>query len=479
MFVSEQRLGERVGEHDPPVAPGGDRRVRQALEHGAQRGLAPAQPVLQALRSAGLGVPRPRARGGALPAPPDRRLVHVHARLGGKPTQIRQRAQQWGVDPIAPGPDVQSDSARRSGGSSRLPCQPARRDRRMDATGAARQPSRSWKAASGARPPARERADREREPLRPGGCRHPGSRPRRRSPGRESPVLQPGAARSRGATCARRPRPCTGARCPAATACRRRPSSGAMVTIDTVSHEGILEDQGRDPVAFFGRHGIAARARCSTTPRRSRRPRCEHDGPCVVSGPVAVRGAEPGDVLRVDVLGLVPRVPLRRDLQPPRRGHEPRRLDVHARAPGRRRLPRHLPVSRQLRAELPLDPYLGIMGVAGDDADRQPRASASAPRCILPVLVPGAKFFAGDPHYAQEGAIVLEAPLRATFRLTVLPRGTALRPPRPRGYWVARGATRRRDAPLDQRVAGVPHRRARDAARGGLRLPGGGRPLLL
>ena len=34
--------------------------------------------------------------------------------------------------------------------------------------------------------------------------------------------------------------------------------SGAVVTIDTVSHEGILADQGRDPVAFFARHGIAA-----------------------------------------------------------------------------------------------------------------------------------------------------------------------------------------------------------------------------
>lgn len=31
---------------------------------------------------------------------------------------------------------------------------------------------------------------------------------------------------------------------------------GDVVEIDTVSHEGILEDQGRDPVAFFTRHGV-------------------------------------------------------------------------------------------------------------------------------------------------------------------------------------------------------------------------------
>jgi len=32
---------------------------------------------------------------------------------------------------------------------------------------------------------------------------------------------------------------------------------GATVTVDTVSHEGILEDQGKDPLAFFGAHGVA------------------------------------------------------------------------------------------------------------------------------------------------------------------------------------------------------------------------------
>ena len=33
--------------------------------------------------------------------------------------------------------------------------------------------------------------------------------------------------------------------------------SGQTVTIDTVSHEGILEDQGRDPVTYFAGHGVA------------------------------------------------------------------------------------------------------------------------------------------------------------------------------------------------------------------------------
>ena len=33
--------------------------------------------------------------------------------------------------------------------------------------------------------------------------------------------------------------------------------SGATVTFDTVSHEGILEDQGRDPAKYFGSFGVA------------------------------------------------------------------------------------------------------------------------------------------------------------------------------------------------------------------------------
>ena len=31
--------------------------------------------------------------------------------------------------------------------------------------------------------------------------------------------------------------------------------SGSLVTFDTVSHEGVLEDQGKDPVKFFGQFG--------------------------------------------------------------------------------------------------------------------------------------------------------------------------------------------------------------------------------
>jgi hypothetical protein len=33
--------------------------------------------------------------------------------------------------------------------------------------------------------------------------------------------------------------------------------SGDKIIIDTISHDGMLEDQGRDPAAFFRHHGVS------------------------------------------------------------------------------------------------------------------------------------------------------------------------------------------------------------------------------
>ena len=53
------------------------------------------------------------------------------------------------------------------------------------------------------------------------------------------------------------------------------------------------------------------RSSCSTTCVRiaAECTKAEEDGPHVVTGPIAVRGAQPGDLLRIDVLELEPRVP--------------------------------------------------------------------------------------------------------------------------------------------------------------------------
>lgn len=88
-------------------------------------------------------------------------------------------------------------------------------------------------------------------------------------------------------------------------------ASGQTVT---VSNKGILADQGRDPVAYFGAKGVArsdvledAVAIASDYNRTTRD--FVKDGPHVVTGPIFVEGAPPRDVLKIGVLQNIPRVP--------------------------------------------------------------------------------------------------------------------------------------------------------------------------
>jgi acetamidase/formamidase len=220
---------------------------------------------------------------------------------------------------------------------------------------------------------------------------------------------------------------------------------GQTVTVDTVSHEGIHSDQGRDPVEFFARYGIdradvlddaIAFAR-SALPHHPR-----FDGPHVVTGPIAVAGAMPGDLLRVDMLTLTPRVS----------------YGIVSSRHGKGALPGELPVPPsvstlcRVRDEcgvidggahditFPLRPFLGIVAVAPDTSERVHSVPPGAyggnldlalltegSTLYLPVQVPGALLSVGDPHYAQgDGEVALtafEAPLRATMRLSLVPAG--------------------------------------------------------
>jgi acetamidase/formamidase len=242
------------------------------------------------------------------------------------------------------------------------------------------------------------------------------------------------------------------------------------VTIDTVSHEGILEDQGRDPVSYFAGHGIPE-AKVLDDARAIAASALPHDfaadGPHIVTGPIAVQGAQPGDVLRIDVVGLVPRAPYGvisnrhgkgalPGEYPQGPGPEPGASAQHPELfhnvstftpvqTVRGKLQGVLPVSRQLRAEFPIDPFMGMMGVALDTSDRvnsiPPTVAGGnidirdlnvGSTLYLPVFVPGANFFVGDPHYLQgDGEVALtalEAPLRGTFRLTLLEHGSTAIP---------------------------------------------------
>ncbi|ROQ40114.1 acetamidase/formamidase [Frondihabitans sp. PhB188] len=228
---------------------------------------------------------------------------------------------------------------------------------------------------------------------------------------------------------------------------------GTEVTIDTLSHEGILEDQGRDPIGFFAEHGVPASdvltdavEIAASTGRRDP----AVDGPHVVTGPIAVEGAEPGDLLTMTLITATPRVPYGVISNRHGRGALPDELprgglnvSVFARATddGFGTMPRTAGAEHTVR--FPLRPFLGIMGVAVAGTSRPHSVPPGAhggnidinllvegTSLHLPVQVPGALAYVGDPHFAQgDGEVALtamEASLRVTVRLDLVKKADAI-----------------------------------------------------
>lgn len=274
------------------------------------------------------------------------------------------------------------------------------------------------------------------------------------------PVLQPGRGRIRGTYVPARADEILWGRLPNRdSAPVAVVSSGDVVTLDTLSHEGVLEDQGRDPRQFFESYGVPGRSVLRDAVDVAAHAVHEGPGPHVITGPIAVRGAEPGDVLKVEVLRLALRVPYgvisNREGRGALPGEYPQQfrdvtenepyfnqggnINVFAavdRANGRLRgrLPGDVPVGFDLA------PFMGTMGVARDTSatvDSVPPTDAGGNIDIndltvgstlyLPVRVPGAMFFSGDPHMVQgDGEVALtamEGSLRPTFRLTLVKKG--------------------------------------------------------
>ena len=230
---------------------------------------------------------------------------------------------------------------------------------------------------------------------------------------------------------------------------------GTAVTIDTVSHEGMLEDQGKDPVRYFGGHGVPADQVLTDVVEiagaMARDP--EHDGPHVVVGPIRIEGAEIGDLVSMTVLETTPRVPYGVISNRHGRGALPGELP---RTPGTVSvftpvaehdgiLVGRLPVVEggERVVEFPLHPFLGVMGVAVPGGERPHsvppgrhggnidiRLLTTGSTLYLPVQVPGALAYVGDPHFAQgDGEVALtalEASLRVTVRFDLVKRADAL-----------------------------------------------------
>jgi acetamidase/formamidase len=206
------------------------------------------------------------------------------------------------------------------------------------------------------------------------------------------------------------------------TPAKLRIKSGETVLIDTVSLGGIADDK---PEQFFIDHGfslddqtvkdsIAIKKEVKSIGIRGH----------MMTGPIYIEGAEPGDTLEVRVLDIKSRLPYGMNSGGPGRGGLP---DVIPR-PYSKFIP--FDMTRNVakfsdKIEVPLKPFQGVLAVAptpdrgklpsgppypdiGGNFDNKYLGKGAT--VYLPIAVPGALFHTGDPHAAQgNGEISISA----------------------------------------------------------------------
>jgi acetamidase/formamidase len=169
-------------------------------------------------------------------------------------------------------------------------------------------------------------------------------------------------------------------------------------------------------------------------------------GPHILTGPVAVRGAMPGDAIEVRIQALELMADWGWNVIRPLRGSLPEDFPHFEK--------RVIPLDRKAMTAalawgptIPLQPFFGIMATAprpeyGRVSSVEPREYGGNVDCkeyvpgtsvFLPVFVPGGNFSCGDGHAVQgDGEVcltALETCLRGTFEM-VLHKGMTLSMPR-------------------------------------------------
>lgn len=224
-----------------------------------------------------------------------------------------------------------------------------------------------------------------------------------------------------------------------------RIKSGQIVTIDTVSAAGLQPND--DPVEFFGRYGIPPEQVLPELVDIQRREQTRL-GPHILTGPIYIEEAEPGDLLEVRVLDVKVRTPYGVNLSGPGLGVLPDLLSERV----VKVIPFNDSQTEALFSEeitIPLAPFMGVMGVAPPPEDG--RLSSVAPAAwggniddkemtanstlYLPVFNQGALFSTGDGHAAQgDGEVnitAIETALTPTFQFIVHKgKGANVRGPR-------------------------------------------------
>jgi acetamidase/formamidase len=220
--------------------------------------------------------------------------------------------------------------------------------------------------------------------------------------------------------------------------------SGDRIVMETVSHEGILADQG-DTIEFLTAGGVAESDILPDQLEIKATVEKTGPGPHVITGPIYIEGAEPGDVLEIKTVSIDYRVPYGVISNRHGRGALPGEYPEND-APiytkvipidAEQNLGIFRPSNDLADLTIPLQPFMGLMGVVPANPDD---AINSVPPGIyggnvdikhlgigsslyLPVQVPGALFYSGDPHCAQgNGEVALtaiECSLTPTFELIV------------------------------------------------------------
>ncbi len=237
--------------------------------------------------------------------------------------------------------------------------------------------------------------------------------------------------------------------------------SGETVRIDALTHAGATQNE--NPETYFDAFGVERDEILSDVfdfwASRDGRPREGRSGH-VITGPIAIDGAEPGDMLEIQILELTPRVPyginntsptggvfssrypgVRAEDPlldiPPRTRHFIRTATVDGRDVALFSPKIHVPLA-------PAGPTVGQPGVTvpGVQSSRPPgsfggnmdlKDLTGGSVLYLPVFQPGALFYVGDPHSAQgDGEVsgtAIEQSLSGLFRF-VLHKGETSSGPR-------------------------------------------------
>jgi acetamidase/formamidase len=161
-------------------------------------------------------------------------------------------------------------------------------------------------------------------------------------------------------------------------------------------------------------------------------------GPHLLTGPIYVRNAQPGDVLEVELQAIAPSLPIGFNAIRSGWGALPQEFTQ----PALRFIPLDLtnniaefPVGSGIK--IPLQPFFGILGVATPENSRNSippgtyggnidnRQLQAGSRLFLPVFVPGALFSIGDGHSAQgDGEVnvtAIETSMNGRIKLTLRP----------------------------------------------------------